>query len=71
MKPIIEELEKEYQGRAIFEIINADTEPAKIQQYQIMSLPTYIFIENNKPIGQLIGYQSKHNFAKKIDELLT
>lgn len=70
MKPIIGELEKEYKDRVNFEIISADTEQAKILQHQVMSLPTYIFIINNQPVGQLVGYQPKNVMKQKIDELL-
>lgn len=70
MKSIIEELEKEYAGQVNFEIINADTERQKIQQYQVMSLPTYFFVKNNQPVGQLVGYQTKQVMKQKIDDLL-
>lgn len=70
MKPVIEELEKEYAGRVNFEIINADTEQQKVQQFQVMSLPTYFFVKEGKIAGQMVGYHSKHQFEKKIDELL-
>lgn len=70
MKPVIEELEEEYQGRVNFEIIDADTELQKVQQYQVMSLPTYFFVKDGKISGQLVGYQSKHAMKNKIEALL-
>lgn len=66
MKPIIEELEKEYAGKVTFTEINVDTENALVGQYNIMSIPTYIIKKNGKVVDQLSGAQSKENLSSKL-----
>lgn len=70
MEPIIRTLEQNYTGRVRFEKINADIERERVQQYRVMSLPTYFFVKEGKIVGQLTGYQPKYVLQQKIENLL-
>lgn len=70
MKPIMEEIEKEYSGKIEFKKINVDKEQASTQRYQVMSIPTLIFEKDDKIIDQITGHVDKKMIADKINELL-
>lgn len=59
MNPIIEELEKELEGKIEVEKINVDEKAAEAQKYGVMSIPTYIILKDDKEVGRKIGVTSK------------
>ena len=74
MEPIIEQLEKELAGRVEIEKINVDENQDKAAVYQVMSIPTYVILKENKEQQCIIGATSKDNFLKTnlvmLDHLL-
>ena len=68
MEPILEELEKELTGRIQIEKINVDENQDKAATYQVMSIPTYVIIKDDKEQERLIGATSKENFLKVISK---
>lgn len=71
MKPIFEELanETKYQDRVEFIKVNVDENPELASQYNIFSIPTFIFFKNGQPIKNITGAVSKENFISEIDSL--
>ena len=69
--PIVEELAKEYSGKAGFAKINVDEAPTLASQYGVMSIPTIILFKNGKPEEQVIGYKPKNELKKLLDTVLT
>ena len=65
--PIIEDLAKEYQGRAVIAKLNVDEEQKVAAQYGIMSIPTLMIFKDGKPVDKIIGVQPKHSLAAKLD----
>jgi thioredoxin 1 len=71
MTPIIEDLEKEYQGRGVkIGKLNVDESEKTAQQFRIMSIPTIIIFKKGKPAEQIIGARSKEELVKKIEGYL-
>lgn len=71
LSPIIKELAKEYENKAIkIGEMNVDENPNTPSRYSIMSIPTLLFLKNGKVVDQLVGVQSKQDLNKKIDQLL-
>jgi thioredoxin 1 len=68
--PIVEELAKEYDGKAEFAKVNVDEAPMVASQYGIMSIPTVIVFKDGKPAEQIIGYRPKNDFKKVLDNVL-
>jgi len=68
MEPIIENLEKELAGRVTNEKINVDENQDKAATYQVMSIPTYIILKDDKEQERIIGATSKDNFLKTISK---
>lgn len=67
---IIDQLSKEYHGRATFGKLNVDDNPNISNKFQIQSIPTMIFFRNGQPIDKLIGVLSKSQLASKIEIML-
>ena len=66
MEPLIDELEKELKGKVEFEKINVDENQEKAAQFQVMSIPTYIFMRDNQEVERIIGATQKENFVKVL-----
>ena len=65
-KPIIEGLEKEYEGKIDFYSINVDNDATIASKYKIMSIPSLLIFVNGNVVDQLNGYY----FADKYREFL-
>ena len=68
--PVIEELAKEYSGKAKVCKVNTDEAAEVSTQYRIASIPTIIIFKDGKPAAQIIGLQSKAELQKQLDALL-
>lgn len=70
MAPVIDELAREYSGRAKVVKVNVDENQSLANRYHIMSIPTLLFFKNGQVVGQVVGYTPKNVLAKKLDSLL-
>lgn len=69
--PIIEELEKDYAGKAVkIGKLNVDENGDIAQKYGVMSIPTLLLFKDGKIIEQMVGVQSKESLKSKLDALM-
>lgn len=68
--PVIEELSKEYEGKAVIVKLNTDENPVTPTNYGIRSIPTLLFFKNGQLVDKLIGAVPKPNIKAKLDALL-
>ena len=66
MDPIIDEIEKELGDKLKVDRINVDEDPAKSQQFGVMSIPTYIIMKDGKEVGRKIGITAKAELQKLL-----
>lgn len=71
VSPIIEELAKEFEGKVKVGKLNVDESQTMASEYGIMSIPSIVFFKDGKPVKTMIGAQSKENFKKGIEEVLS
>ena len=65
MKPIIEELQKEYKGKIEIEVIDVWKDSSYLDKYDIQSIPTQIFLdENGKEFFRHVGFYPKEDILK-------
>ena len=70
MKPILEDLTKEYQGKAIIRIIEIDDNMDLTMKYRIRLIPTQIFIDaTGKEIYRHEGFMPKEDIVMKLKEM--
>ena len=66
MNPIIDEMKKELKGKVEFEEIDVDSNQEKAAAYQVMSIPTYVILKDDKEVDRIIGATQKDNFLKTL-----
>jgi len=71
VSPIIEELAKEYEGKIKVGKLNVDENSQAAQGFSVMSIPTVILFKDGKPGKTIVGAQSKDNYKKAIDEIVS
>ena len=55
--PSVEQLAREYAGRAVVGNLNVDENPATQRRFQIMSIPTLYIFKNGQVVDQIVGAQ--------------
>lgn len=70
MEPFMPEVEKAFEGRVVFERVNVDEEGERSNAAGVMSIPTLMIEKNGKIIQTLIGYQSKEELTKHLNDAL-
>lgn len=68
--PIIEELSKEYEGKAIIGKVNVDENPGITTKLKIRNIPTLIFYKDGAEVDKIVGATSKSVIATKLNTLL-
>lgn len=70
VSPIVDELAKDYEGKAKIVKLNTDENPEIASRYQIMGIPTIMFFKDGQAIDKLVGALSKIQYKDKIESLL-
>lgn len=71
LAPAIDEISKEYEGKALTVKINVDDNPETSSTYGIRSIPTLIFFKDGKEAHRKVGSSSKEDLKKQLDELIS
>jgi thioredoxin 1 len=69
--PALEELAREFEGRARIVKVNVDEQQELAMQYGIRSIPTLLFFQGGKVVEQLVGAAPKDTLAAKLTNLVT
>lgn len=67
MKPVIEELEKELEGKVEFEKVNVDENQQLASKYGVMGIPTFVIEKDGKEIARKTGFTPKEELLKLIN----
>jgi thioredoxin 1 len=68
--PAVEELAKEYAGKAKFVKVNTDENHELAARYNIRGIPTLMFFKNGQMVDQIVGAVPKTHLKTKLDALL-
>ena len=68
--PIVDDLHKDYEGKAIVGKVNVDEQQEIAAKYGIRNIPTILFFKNGEIVDKNVGVSPKSDLAKKIDVLL-
>jgi thioredoxin 1 len=58
LAPVLEQVAKDVQGKAVIGKVDIDNEQKTAAQFQITSVPTMILFKNGKEVGRLIGLRT-------------
>lgn len=70
MAPLIDELAKDYEGKAGVLKLNVDENPESSQKYGVMSIPTLVLFKGGEEVERMSGTVPKDALAEKLDSLL-
>ena len=70
VRPIVEELAKEYHGKIKVGKLNVDDNPQTAGRFGVMSIPTLMIFKNGQPVKTIIGAQGKETIKQAIEETL-
>jgi thioredoxin 1 len=68
--PIVEEVAKQLEGKAVVGKLNVDENPQVAQKYGIMSIPTLIIFKGGQPVKQFVGVQSKDTLVSELNKFM-
>jgi thioredoxin 1 len=64
--PSVEELSKEYAGKAVIGKLNVDDNPNIASSFGIRSIPTILFFKNGKVVDKQVGVVPKAELERKL-----
>jgi len=65
--PVVEELAKDYEGKAVIGKVDVDNNPGVSAQYGIRSIPTLLIFKNGEIVDKQIGAVPKSILSKKLE----
>lgn len=65
--PVVEELSKEYEGKAIVGKVNVDNNSGISAKYGIRNIPTLLFFKNGEVVEKHVGVAAKNVLAEKLN----
>jgi thioredoxin 1 len=68
--PVVEEIAKEYEGRAIVGKVNVDLNPETSMKFGIRNIPTIVFLKNGEVVDKSVGAVPKNVLTEKLDHVL-
>lgn len=69
--PIVEELSKEYEGKAVVGKVDVDSNPNISMQFGIRNIPTLLFFKGGKIVDKQVGAVPKSVLAGKLNAQLS
>lgn len=68
--PIVEELAKDYEGKAVIGKVNVDNNPNISMQFGIRNIPTILFFKGGQAVDKQVGAAPKTALDSKLKALL-
>lgn len=68
--PIIEEIAREYEGKAIIGKCDIEENDDLTEKFGIMSVPTVVFLKDGKEVDRVVGLAMKNVYQDKLNALL-
>lgn len=68
--PVVEEISKDYDGRAVVGKVDVDNNPQISAKFGIRNIPTILFIKNGQVVDKQVGAVPKSILSGKLDAQL-
>ncbi len=69
--PVVEELSKDYDGKAVVGIVDVDSNPGISMKYGIRNIPTLLIFKGGEIVDKQVGAVPKSVLAGKIENQLS
>ncbi len=70
VSPVMEEISKEFSGKAVVAKCDVDSNPQVTSKFGIRNIPTVLFFKGGKVADKQVGAVPKSNFVSKLNALL-
>ncbi len=70
MTPVIEELSKEYEGKAVVGKLNVDDNPKTPTDYNVRGIPTFLIFKKGELKDKVVGAVTKQTLKEKLDAMI-
>lgn len=68
--PFVEEMHKEFEGKALIGKVDVDSNPEVATDYGIRNIPTVLFLKEGKVVDKQVGACPKQVLVNKLNALL-
>ncbi|MCB0371025.1 MAG: thioredoxin [Bdellovibrionales bacterium] len=68
--PLVEEVAKEYEGKAVVGKVDVDNNPETAQKYGIRNIPTILFMKGGEIVDKQVGAVSKDVLVSKLEAMM-
>jgi thioredoxin 1 len=69
LTPIVEEMAKEYEGRAVIGKLNVDDNPEITAKFGVRNIPTLLFFKGGEIADKQVGAVPKSTLVSKLEKL--
>jgi thioredoxin 1 len=69
LTPIVEEMAKDYEGRAVVGKLNVDENPEVTAKYGVRNIPTVLFFKGGEVADKQVGAVPKSALVGKLEKL--
>ncbi len=70
MEPVVEKLEKKYDGKLKVGHLNIDKNPQTSSKYEIEETPTHVLFENGEVVERKMGAMAQKQLEKMFEKIL-
>lgn len=70
VKPKLEELEEDYEGKFGFYIVDVEEQPGLFSRFSLKGVPQVLFFNDGEYVGKMSGEKEIEDYEEKIEEIL-
>jgi thioredoxin 2 len=70
LAPIVEELSREYAGRAAFAHVDCDADPTSAARFDVRATPTVVLLRDGREVGRVVGLRKRAFLQGVLDRAL-
>lgn len=70
VKPLLEEIVEEYQGKVSLYSVDVEEEKGLFKQFSLKGVPQALFFKDGELAGKLAGKAEDEEYKEKIDEII-
>jgi len=69
MTPVVDNLAKEWKGKAVISQLDVDANPATAARFGVRNLPTFLLLKNGLLVERIVGAVPHHVLRQKLATL--
>ena len=70
MSPVIDEIEKKFEGKVKFGKVNVEENQELSQKFNVSSIPNFVLLKDGEIVEQFVGRMSAEELEEKLNRFL-